>query len=50
MERHNSDPERKQLSTQTSLSSKTILLIGGEIKAFHNKEKLKEFVATKPAL
>jgi hypothetical protein len=50
MERHNSGPERKQLSTLTSLPSKTILLIEGEIKTFHNKEKLKEFVTTKPAL
>jgi hypothetical protein len=33
-----------------SLSSKTILPeTEGEIKTFHNKEKLKEFVTTKPA-
>jgi hypothetical protein len=50
MERHNSGPERKQLSTQTVYPSKLSFLIKGEIKTFHNKEKLKEFMTTKPAL
>jgi hypothetical protein len=30
--------------------AKLSFLIEGEIKTFHNKEKLKEFVSTKPAL
>jgi hypothetical protein len=30
--------------------AKLTFLIEGEIKTFHNKEKLKEFVTTKPAL
>jgi wyosine [tRNA(Phe)-imidazoG37] synthetase (radical SAM superfamily) len=34
------------LSTQQKLSFQ----IEGEIKTFHSKEKLKEFVITKPAL
>jgi hypothetical protein len=30
--------------------AKLTFLIEGEIKTFHNKEQLKEFVTTKPAL
>jgi hypothetical protein len=30
--------------------AKLSFLVGGEIKTFHDKQKLKEFVATKPAL
>jgi hypothetical protein len=30
--------------------AKLFFLIEGEIKTFHNKEKLKEFMITKPAL
>jgi hypothetical protein len=51
MERLNSGSEKqKQLSTQSSLFNKTIILTEGEMKTFHNKEKLKEFMTTKPAL
>jgi hypothetical protein len=50
MERHISGPERKQLSTRLVYPSNLSFLIEGEIKIFHNKEKLKEFTTTKPAL
>jgi hypothetical protein len=51
MERLNSGSEKqKQLSTQSSLFNKTIILTEGEMKTFHNKEKLKEFMTTKPLL
>jgi hypothetical protein len=50
MERHNSGPERKQLSTRLVYSPKLSFPIEGEIKTFHNKEKLKEFMTTMPGL
>jgi hypothetical protein len=50
MERQNSGPERKQLLTQTVYPAKLSFLIEGEIKTFHKKEKLKEFMTTKLAL
>jgi hypothetical protein len=50
MERHNTGPERKQLSTRLVYPARLSFLIEGEIKTFYNKEKLKEFVTTKPAL
>jgi hypothetical protein len=51
MEKHNSGPERKQLSTyRVVYKAKLYFLIEGEIKTFHSKENLKEFETTKPAL
>jgi hypothetical protein len=37
-------------STRLVYPAKLSFLIEGEIKTFHNKEKLKEFMTTKPAL
>jgi hypothetical protein len=37
-------------STRLVYPAKLTFLIEGEIKIFHNKEKLKEFMTTKPAL
>jgi hypothetical protein len=51
MERHKSGPERNQLSKPRLVYlAKLSFLIKGEIKAFHNKAKPKEFMTTKPAL
>jgi hypothetical protein len=44
MERHNPGPERQIYLV------KLLFVIKGETKTFHNKEKLKEFETTKPAL
>jgi hypothetical protein len=38
MERHNSGPERKLLSTRLVYPAKLSFLIEGKIKTFHNKE------------
>jgi hypothetical protein len=49
MERHNSGPERN-CQPRLVYPAKLCFLFEGETKTFHNKEKLKEFVTTKPAL
>jgi hypothetical protein len=49
MERHNSGPWKKA-TINLVYPGKLSFLIEGEIKIFHNKEKLKKFVTTKPAL
>jgi hypothetical protein len=49
MERHNSGPERN-CQLRLVYPAKLSFLIEGEIKTFHNKEKLKEFVTVEPAL
>jgi hypothetical protein len=49
MERHNSAPE-SNCQHRLVYPEKLSFLIEGEIKTFHNKEKLKEFVTTKLAL
>ena len=40
---------RKNIAAENSLSSKSVRIIG-EIKVFPNKQQLKEFITTKPAL
>jgi hypothetical protein len=50
MERHNSGPEKSNCQPRLVYSTKLSFLTEGEIKTFHNKKKLKEFVPTKPAL
>jgi hypothetical protein len=50
MEGDNSGPERMYCQPRQVYPAKLFLLIEGEIKTFHNKEKLKEFVTIKPAL
>ena len=41
--------EREQPATKNTLSSKTLIQIW-EVKSFPDKQKLKEFSTTKPAL
>jgi hypothetical protein len=41
MERHNSGPERKQLSSKLVYPAKLSFLVEGETKTFHHKEKLR---------
>jgi hypothetical protein len=50
MERYISGPEKKQLLSYTNIPSKLCFLIEGEMKTFYNKQKIKEFMITKPAL
>jgi hypothetical protein len=49
METHNSGLERN-CQPRLVYPAKLSFLIEGETKIFHNKEKLKEFVNTKPGL
>jgi hypothetical protein len=42
--------ERKQFQSQNTLPSKAIITIEGEIKTFHDKQKLKQCTSIKPAL
>jgi hypothetical protein len=50
MERHSSGPEESNYQPRLVYLEKLTFPIEGEIKTFHNMEKLKEFVNTKPAL
>jgi hypothetical protein len=51
MERHNSGPERKKnCQPRPVCPEKLYFQIEGEIKTFHNKEKLKDFTTNKTAL
>jgi hypothetical protein len=50
MERHNSGPKESYCQPRLVYPAKLSFLIEGETKIFHNKEKLKEFATTKPAL
>jgi hypothetical protein len=50
MERHNSGPKESNCQPKLVYTAKLTFLIEGEIKTFHNKEKLREFATTKPAL
>ena len=42
--------ERKTLPVKNMLSDKVIFRYRGEIKPFPDKQKLKEFITTRPAL
>jgi hypothetical protein len=50
MERHNSCWKESNCQPRLVYSAKLSFLIEGEIKTFHNKEKLKEFETTMPVL
>jgi hypothetical protein len=50
MQRHISGAERKNCQPKLIYQAKLSFLIEGDIKAFYNKQKLKEFTTTKPAL
>jgi hypothetical protein len=50
MEKHNSGPEENNCQPGLVYPAKLSFLIEGEIKPFHNKQKLKEFMTTQRAL
>jgi hypothetical protein len=50
MERHNPGLEENNCQPRLVYAAKLSFLIEGETKTFHHKEKLKEFVTTKPVL
>jgi hypothetical protein len=50
MERHISPLKKTNCQPRLVYSRKLSFLIDEEMKTFHNKEKLKEFMTTKPAL
>jgi hypothetical protein len=43
-------PKERSCQTRLVYPAKLFILIEGEMKTFHNKEKLKEFMTTKPPL
>jgi hypothetical protein len=50
MERHFSGPEQYNCQPRLNFQEKLSFLTEGEIKTFHNNQKLKELITTKPAL
>jgi hypothetical protein len=50
MERYNSGPKQSNCQPRLVYLEKLSFIIEKEIKTFYNKEKLKEFATSKPAL
>ena len=45
------DPKETQMPTQTAISSKSLsIIIDGETKEFHDKNKFTQYLSTNPAL
>ena len=48
MARNSQSNEKQGPTTKINLSSKAIVWMEGQIKSFSDKEKLREFIITKP--